>query len=417
MLLDNSIVVLENIYRHKSLKKGRDTSVILGTKEVWRSITAATLTTITVFLPFVFSSNALIKVIGRHIGVSIISTLLVSLLAALLLIPMLIHTVLGRSGGSRYAITGVSNKNRLMQVYVLLLKTSIRLPVNTILAAIIVFFVSIGICTSMSRDVPEEVELKQFTMYATMPGGTTLETSSDIVGQLEEKLADIEEIQDRISTIYEDEATITIVLKDEYEEINERSIPVIKEMIEERIDDFNAAEVSLSEAGAGSRYGGGSGRNSSASFERMFGIGSQQERILVKGNDYTLMREVADDIEYNLNELETIDNVRVNVSGNQPEIHLLFNKELMSQNDISLNAVSSELSSFESEVSSGMNYKQGTEEYEILIRNETLEDDKTFDDLKDLPVTSESNALFALDQFSRIIYSYGISGIRIKFAS
>ena len=72
MLLDNSVVVLENIYRHISLKKDKDTAVILGTKEVWRSIVAATLTTITVFLPFVFSSNYLIKMVGRHIGVSII---------------------------------------------------------------------------------------------------------------------------------------------------------------------------------------------------------------------------------------------------------------------------------------------------------------------------------------------------------
>ena len=57
MLLDNSIVVLENIYRHISRGKDRTTAVIDGTHEVWRSIFAATLTTVAVFLPFVFSSN------------------------------------------------------------------------------------------------------------------------------------------------------------------------------------------------------------------------------------------------------------------------------------------------------------------------------------------------------------------------
>jgi multidrug efflux pump subunit AcrB len=91
MLLDNSIVVLENIYRHASQNKSADEAVLLGTKEVSRPVIAATLTTITVFLPFVFSSNYMIKLMGNHIGVSIISTLLVSLFVALLLIPMMTH--------------------------------------------------------------------------------------------------------------------------------------------------------------------------------------------------------------------------------------------------------------------------------------------------------------------------------------
>jgi len=85
MLLDNSIVVLENIYRLSGRGKGRTDAVIQGTTEVWRSIIAATLTTITVFLPFLFSSNFLVSKFGLHIGVSIISTLLVSLFLALLL--------------------------------------------------------------------------------------------------------------------------------------------------------------------------------------------------------------------------------------------------------------------------------------------------------------------------------------------
>ena len=61
MLLDNSVVVLENIYRISSTGNTPERSVTQGTREVWRSILAATLTTVTVFLPFVFSDNFLIK--------------------------------------------------------------------------------------------------------------------------------------------------------------------------------------------------------------------------------------------------------------------------------------------------------------------------------------------------------------------
>ena len=49
MLLDNSVVVLENIYRLSGSGYTPERSVTQGTKEVWRSIVAATLTTVTVF--------------------------------------------------------------------------------------------------------------------------------------------------------------------------------------------------------------------------------------------------------------------------------------------------------------------------------------------------------------------------------
>ena len=97
MLLDNSVVVLENIYRLSAAGGTPERSVTQGTREVWRSILSATLTTVTVFLPFVFSDNFLIKLMGHHIGVSIISTLLISLAVALLFIPMATYTVLRRA--------------------------------------------------------------------------------------------------------------------------------------------------------------------------------------------------------------------------------------------------------------------------------------------------------------------------------
>ncbi len=91
MLLDTSVVVLENIYRLRSLGVKPAQSVVQGTTEVWRSIVAATGTTIAVFIPFIFSSDFLVKLLARHIGVSIVSTLAVSLFVSLLLIPMGVH--------------------------------------------------------------------------------------------------------------------------------------------------------------------------------------------------------------------------------------------------------------------------------------------------------------------------------------
>jgi len=411
MLLDNSVVVLENIYRHISLRKDRTTAVILGTQEVWRSIFASTLTTITVFLPFIFSSEYLIRMIGRHIGVSIISTLLVSLVIALTLIPMLTHSMLRASDRGKPTFNRVSQKNRLMQLYTLLLKSAIRFPARTVFGAVVVFFISIVLCMTLSLNVARQLDLKEFSLYVTMSRGSTLEYTDSVVAKLETMLADIEEIEDVITTVYEEEATVTVVLQEDFEKVDGRSIARIKSVIDQRIRNFREADVSLSEPQESRRFGGGMGNNPIASLERLFGIGPAQEKVVIKGNDFTLLREVADDIEFFLGELETVRSARMNVSRERPEIHLLLDNQLLSNNSISMNSIRTELNSFQSEVSSGMTYKQGTDEYDIIIRNETLEEDKTFDDLRTLRIPGESAAIFELEQLSRIIYSRGSSSI------
>ncbi len=129
MLLDNSVVVMENIYRLASRNTDTDSAVIQGTTEVWRSIFAATLTTVMVFLPFAFSKNFLVAILGKHVGVSIISTLMVSLVVAMLLIPMITHTLLKQQRKKRAAnFSMISFHNRIIQIYRVILKACMRYP-------------------------------------------------------------------------------------------------------------------------------------------------------------------------------------------------------------------------------------------------------------------------------------------------
>ena len=145
MLIDNSVVVLENIYRLAGQGKNTDTAVKQGTTEVLRSIISATLTTVIVFLPFVFSSNFMVKIIGRNIGISIVSTLLVSLSVALLLIPMATHWLLSQPRNKNTEVfKKLSIHNRLIQGYFLVLKSSMRNPAGTIIGTPVCLFCSIA---------------------------------------------------------------------------------------------------------------------------------------------------------------------------------------------------------------------------------------------------------------------------------
>ncbi len=414
MLLDNSVVVMENIYRLASLHRDPDTAVVQGTTEVWRAIIASTLTTIMVFVPFIFSSDYLIRLIGRHVGISIISTMLISLVVALVLVPMVTHFFLklGSEKG-RIHFNKVSQKNRMYQIYNLLLKSFMRFPARSILGAVLMFFISLALCLTLSTDVPEEVEETRFSMYATMPRGSTLDISDSIVSDIEERVQDIAEVEDLVCTIYEDEANLEFVLKEDFEEIDGRSIDQVRDEVEDRVDNFRLASISMSEPQASSRYGGGMSRNPMQNLNRMFGIGTSQERVVVKGADFEMLRIVAEDIKYNLDNLDSISGeARLSIPGNTPEIHVLMDTRLLGAMNITVSSIQSELGTLQGEYTSNISYKQDNTEYDIIIREPNFEEESTFEDLQKLQIPDQSGNTYELHNLARIVYSYETSGIQ-----
>jgi len=419
MLIDNSVVVLENIYRLAGSGLSTDESVRKGTREVYRAVIAATLTTIIVFLPFVFSDNFLVKIIGKNIGVSIISTLLVSLAVALLLIPMATHYLLTWSKKSKSQIfKRLSIHDRLIQYYLLILKASMRRPASTIIGTLVVFFAALLISLGLSINTLEEIETASFPVNIIMPAGSTLEKTDALVTELEKRLDNLLEKGDIISKIEEDQASLTVQLKEDWDKESDRKLAEIKNDIYERVHDFGDAEITMDEIASGGGMGGGGGTggvNPGEEFTRMLGIGTQSESIIVKGQDFSKMRDLADDMEYYLESMNTIRSVNVNIQDNTPEVQLNFNTELMSRNNISLNNVALELASFQPEYSSGVKFKQDNEEYDIIIKYDREEDQeeeyKNIDDLKQLQISGADGNIVEMEEIAGIVFSYGMGNI------
>ncbi len=416
MLLDNSVVVLENIYRLSGKHFTPDKAVVQGTTEVWRSIVAATLTTVTVFLPFLFSSEYMIKLLGNHIGVSIISTLTVSLFVALLLIPMAAHYMLKGKSSHNIFYEKVTTNNRIIQVYVLLLKSSMRFPAATVIGAIVLFFVTVFIVLAISVNTLEEVEENRFSIYVTMPTGSTLEATDLVVAEVESRLEEVEERKDVISNIQEEEAVITILLQEDYQKINDRSIGEIKSQVEGITRNIAQAEISLSAPASSARFrGSGGGGTGMQNFSRFLGIGENRERIVIKGEDFITMKGVAEDLQYYIENLESIRNANVSVASNRPELHLHFNQLLLTQFGLNLNNIATELSSFSREFTSGVYFKQGTEEYEIVIKEKLTDEEekreKNIDDLRRLQVSNNQGATYDLQDIADLVYSNGMASI------
>ncbi len=90
MLVDNSIVVLENIDRHRKMGKQAFAAAYEGAKEVWGAVLASTLTTVAVFLPVIFIQEEAGQLF-RDIAIAITFSIILSLFVSVSVIPSLIH--------------------------------------------------------------------------------------------------------------------------------------------------------------------------------------------------------------------------------------------------------------------------------------------------------------------------------------
>jgi len=109
MLVDNSIVVLENIDRHRQLGKSAYDAAYTGTKEVWGAVFASTATTVAVFLPVIFMQEEAGQLF-RDIAIAITFSIVISLLVSVSVIPTLINLM--------YKNSKVKAQNRLQKSYV-----------------------------------------------------------------------------------------------------------------------------------------------------------------------------------------------------------------------------------------------------------------------------------------------------------
>lgn len=414
MLLDNSIVVLENIYRLVAGGASPEQAVSQGASGVVKAILAATLTTATVFLPFLFFGNYLIALIGKHIGVSIISTLVVSLLVALLLIPVLAYIVLGWYSNRQKISFGQSKaRTRTERLYLVLLKSSLRYPARTIIGGLLLFFITTFAVLAVSISTSEEVASDQIDVFITMSKGTTIEKTDKIVREIEAKLESIAEKKDINSRIQEEDAVVSLILQEDFEDIKDRTFYEIKEEVSKLSNQVGGATISLSQQ---SSEGGGGGIGGMDALGQLMGFGNNQEKIVLKGEDYALLQRVAQDIFYYVENLEGTRSSSLSIRGSRPEVQLAFDPLTLARNEITPQNIATALRDFGQESPADTKFQYADEEYNIIIRESDRQEAepkaKTIDDLRKLEVADRNGGQHEMATFTNIRTGEGSDEIR-----
>jgi len=419
MLLDNSIVVLENIYRLVSDGKSTKEAASEGVKGVAKAIVAATLTTATVFLPFIFFGNYLLNIIGKNIGVSIISTLMMSLLVALFLIPVLAALVIGNKPKKQKSVFNLSKvKTRTERIYLVLLKSSLRYPTRTIIGGLLLFFITTFAVLAISVNTLQEVDTDQIDIFVNMAKGSTLESTDKIVQEVESKIEDIKEKGDVSSRIRAEDGVVSVQLKKDFNDIDGRSFNEVKEQIEQIINRIGGGEISLSQESSDGGSGGGGGQNigGMGALGALMGFGNNQEQIIIKGEDYSLIQRVAQDLLYYVQNMDETRSSFLSTRGNSPEALLDFDPLTMARNDITPENIILALRDFGQESPAGTSFKYGNEDYNIIIReSETQEtgfQKKSMDDLRALEVRDQQGRIHYMENIASIRTAQGVDDIR-----
>ena len=195
MVVDNSIVVLDNITRHLESGKSKVDSAVDGTTEVGGAILASTLTTIVIFAPLFFISGLVGILFGQLAGV-VILTLTASLLAAMLLTPMVSSRILTLEKDTKHDNWFFRIGERFLYTiesgYTSIIQLTLKHKKKTIFSAMMIFFVSLILIPFIGLDFIPESDEGMIQVEYELPLGTkvdkTMETGQHIERIIREEI-------------------------------------------------------------------------------------------------------------------------------------------------------------------------------------------------------------------------------------
>ena len=186
MIVDNSIVVLENIFSYRADGYDRWDACTKGTGEVMTSVTASTLTTIAVFLPIALSGG-MTGMMFREFCITIVALLLSSLIIALTLVPLLCYMLLGASKVSKAASAG-SDELKATTIVEKPLMRRYRSSLNFLIThrwagigvTLAICVISIASIAAAGMELIPEMDQGQVSVSISMPNGSTMEDTAAI---------------------------------------------------------------------------------------------------------------------------------------------------------------------------------------------------------------------------------------------
>ena len=192
-VIDNSVISLENIYRHLEMGASPEAAAETGGSEVSLAVLAATLTTVVVFFPVTFL-NGVSKFLFSALALAVVLSLFASYFVAMTVIPLFCAKFLRRAPHSDDSEHGGGGFNGwfnrgfqgLLNLYERSVRAALRIPLITVGFLIGLFVVSLALYPYLGLAFFPRTDAGQFTITLKAPTGSRIEATEDYVAKVED---------------------------------------------------------------------------------------------------------------------------------------------------------------------------------------------------------------------------------------
>lgn len=357
MMVDNSIVVLENIYRHRQEGQTRMKAAIDGAGEVAMAITGSTLTTVMVFLPIIFVQS-LAGEIFKELALTVTFSLLASLVVAITIVPMLasrLVTIEDESVPKRKtvwtSIDGFVSRalSGLDSFYRGVLKSALGHKGLTAAIVAAIFIGMIALIPFVGSEFLPPMDQGQFSVNIELPQGTVSTKTADITNKVEGILETIPEA-DTIYTAVGGNAmasmvggmtggstnigsiNVTLVPKEQRTRTTDEIVEWVNQQVK-NIPGANITVLSMNDVASGAT-GGGTASVMGAPIS-----------VDIKGDDMDMLADVADDIKELVETVPGVTSATTSVGEGAPELRLTIDRYKASQYGLNAATIASTVQS------------------------------------------------------------------------
>ena len=188
MLVDNSVVVIENIYRLRSKGANVIQAAVSGAGQVAGAVTASTLTTVCVFTPIVFVEG-ITRQLFTDLALTMTYSLMASLIVSLTLVPAMASGMLRKEKKTKDALMG-----RVLDRYQKMVSWALDHKVIVLATALVLLIASAGMSISGGFIFMPEMDMPNVNLSVTMPEGNTMEESAALADEILNRISTVEGI-------------------------------------------------------------------------------------------------------------------------------------------------------------------------------------------------------------------------------
>jgi HAE1 family hydrophobic/amphiphilic exporter-1 len=197
MMVDNAIVILENIFRHRNQGLDAMEAAHTGSEEVANAIMAATLTTIVVFLPVVFVkgiASQLFSAMAWTVSFSLFASLIVALTIVPVLSSKLLKIPKNGNGNGKLSARFARFFEKVDEFYGRMLHWALGHRKLTVMIMVVAFVASLALVPFVGTEFIPGMDDDWLTASISLPDGSSMEDTSELVAEVERRLSEFKEV-------------------------------------------------------------------------------------------------------------------------------------------------------------------------------------------------------------------------------